>query len=99
MCIRDRVGGSSPLVPTSKRDLARNETYGAVFLDAGNVWLMREDEYRPSGEFTLKKFPRQIALGTGFGLRYDLDFLVFRLDSCKDDHTTSCCPSLTGVGA
>lgn len=56
------------------------DLHGAVFLDAGNVWLMRKDENRPNGEFTLKNFPKQIALGTGFGLRYDLDFLVFRLD-------------------
>lgn len=53
------------------------DLHGAVFLDAGNVWLMRKDENRPNGEFTLKNFPKQIALGTGFGLRYDLDFLVF----------------------
>ena len=56
------------------------DLHGAVFLDAGNVWLMRKDENRPNGEFTLKNFPKQIALGTGFGLRYDLDFLDFRLD-------------------
>ena len=55
------------------------DLHGAVFLDAGNVWLMRKDENRPSGEFTLKNFPKQIAL-YGVGLRYDLDFLVFRLD-------------------
>ena len=52
------------------------DLHGAVFLDAGNVWLMRKDENRPNGEFTLKNFPKQIALGTGFGLRYDLDFPV-----------------------
>lgn len=57
-----------------------SDLHGAVFLDAGNVWLMRKDEARPNGEFTLKNFPKQIALGTGVGLRYDLDFLVFRLD-------------------
>lgn len=56
------------------------DLHGAVFLDAGNVWLMRKDESRPNGEFTLKNFPKQIALGTGVGLRYDMDFLVFRLD-------------------
>ncbi len=54
--------------------------HGAVFLDAGNVWLLRADEGRLDGEFRLRNFPRQIALGTGFGLRYDLDLLVFRLD-------------------
>lgn len=56
------------------------DLHGAVFLDAGNVWLLRPDAGRPDGAFTLKKFPEQIALGTGLGLRYDLDFLVFRLD-------------------
>lgn len=53
---------------------------GAVFLDAGNVWLVRPDESRPGAEFTFKKFYENIALGTGFGLRYDLDILVLRLD-------------------
>ncbi len=57
-----------------------SDLHGAVFLDAGNVWLMREDKDRPGGEFTLKDFPNQIALGTGLGIRYDMDFLVFRLD-------------------
>ena len=57
-----------------------SDLHGAVFLDAGNVWLLRPDAGRPDGAFTLKKFPEQIALGTGLGLRYDLDFLVFRLD-------------------
>lgn len=57
-----------------------SDLHGALFLDAGNVWLMRKDDSRPGGELTLKNFADQIALGTGFGLRYDLDFLVFRLD-------------------
>lgn len=57
-----------------------SDLHGAVFLDAGNVWLMRKDESRPNGELNLKNFWNQIALGTGVGLRYDLDFLVFRLD-------------------
>ncbi len=56
------------------------DLHGALFLDAGNVWLLREDPDRPQGKLTLKDFPKQIALGTGVGLRYDMDFLVFRLD-------------------
>ena len=56
------------------------ELYGATFLDAGNVWLMRKDESRPGGEFTLKNFAKSIALNTGVGVRYDLTFLVIRLD-------------------
>ena len=56
------------------------ELYGATFLDAGNVWLMRKDENRPGGEFSLKNFVKSIALNTGVGVRYDLTFLVIRLD-------------------
>ena len=53
---------------------------GAVFLDAGNVWLLRKSDSQPGGEFTFKNFGKQIALGTGVGIRYDLDFLVIRFD-------------------
>ena len=54
--------------------------HGAVFLDAGNVWLMREDEMRPGGKFKLSNLFQELALGTGAGLRYDMDFLILRLD-------------------
>lgn len=54
--------------------------HGATFLDAGNVWLLRNDPNRPGGEFKLKGIGKEIALGTGAGLRYDLTFLVIRLD-------------------
>ena len=54
---------------------------GAVFLDAGNIWLLKEDELRPGGMLTWKNFGRDIALGTGAGLRYDIaGYLVVRLD-------------------
>lgn len=53
--------------------------YGAVFLDAGNVWLARKDDLRPDAEFSFSNL-RHIALSTGAGLRYDLDFLILRLD-------------------
>lgn len=54
--------------------------YGATFLDAGNVWLLKKDDERPGGEFTMSNLGKTIALGTGVGLRYDLTFLVLRLD-------------------
>ena len=54
--------------------------YGATFLDAGNVWLLRKQADRPGGELTMKSFWEDIALGTGLGIRYDLEFLVLRLD-------------------
>lgn len=54
--------------------------YGAVFLDAGNVWLMKNNEDHPGGAFRIGNLGRELALGTGLGLRYDLDFIVVRFD-------------------
>lgn len=54
--------------------------YGACFLDAGNVWAMRSDEQRAGAVLKLKNLVSEMAVGTGIGLRYDLDFLVLRLD-------------------
>jgi outer membrane protein assembly factor BamA len=56
------------------------DLHGALFLDAGNVWNLRSDDSHPHGKFELSDFFNQLALGTGFGLRYDLQFLVLRLD-------------------
>ena len=55
------------------------DLHGAIFLDAGNVWLMHEDPQRPDAKLTASTL-KNLALGTGFGLRYDLDFLVLRFD-------------------
>lgn len=54
--------------------------FGAVFVDCGNVWLMKPDSQRPGGAISASHFARDLALGTGAGLRYDLDFLVIRFD-------------------
>ncbi len=53
--------------------------HGAVFFDAGNVWLLREDPARPGAALN-KENIRKWAVSTGLGFRYDLDFLVLRLD-------------------
>ncbi|MFA6872214.1 MAG: BamA/TamA family outer membrane protein [Bacteroidaceae bacterium] len=53
---------------------------GALFLDAGNVWTIRENTLQPGGTFKWSQLPKALALGTGAGLRYDLSFLVIRLD-------------------
>lgn len=53
---------------------------GAVFVDAGNIWRLEEDENTPGGEFRWDRFYEQIALGTGAGIRFDATFFVLRLD-------------------
>jgi len=52
---------------------------GAFFMDAGNVWLMNENEALPGGKFT-SKWWNELAVGTGFGLRFDIEFFVIRFD-------------------
>ena len=54
--------------------------HGALFLDAGNVWMLRKDDSHPSGDIGSGSLLKSIALGTGFGFRYDLEFLVLRVD-------------------
>ena len=62
--------------------------HGAVFLDAGNVWLRKDLEIGiddisimfKEAYFHFGEFFKQMAVGTGVGLRYDLDFLILRLD-------------------
>ncbi len=52
---------------------------GALFVDAGNIWMMRNDPARPGGQFS-SQFFNQLAVGSGFGLRFDISFLVLRTD-------------------
>ncbi|NGF56630.1 BamA/TamA family outer membrane protein [Parapedobacter sp. SGR-10] len=54
---------------------------GATFIDMGNIWRLRSDERIPRGEFKLDKMLGQVAIGGGFGLRFDMDYFVLRLDA------------------
>jgi outer membrane protein assembly factor BamA len=60
---------------------------GAVFLDAGNVWLIKGTSVDPTadpegddGKFRFNEFMNEMAVGTGLGFRFDLSFLIMRLD-------------------
>lgn len=53
---------------------------GAVFVDAGNIWTLRDYKDQPGGKFEFNKFYKQIAVAYGLGLRLDLDFFVLRFD-------------------
>lgn len=55
---------------------------GAVFGDAGNIWLAKVTADFPEGEFRLSRIGRDIAISTGAGLRFDLaGFFIFRFDA------------------
>jgi outer membrane protein assembly factor BamA len=53
---------------------------GALFADAGNIWNVLDDMTAEKATFNGLKDLKEMALGTGFGLRYDLDFFVVRFD-------------------
>jgi len=53
---------------------------GAAFVDAGNVWTIRNREMQPEGLFKFNRFYKQLAVAYGLGLRFDLDFLIIRFD-------------------
>lgn len=75
----DQTGDVKLEVNAELRARLMGDLHGAFFIDAGNVWLLRKDELRPGAEFSKASF-NNVAVGTGLGLRYDLDFLVLRFD-------------------
>jgi hypothetical protein len=58
----------------------------AVFVDAGNIWTIKDYPNQPGGLFQWNQFYKEIALGTGIGLRFDLRFLILRLDAGTKVH-------------
>jgi outer membrane protein assembly factor BamA len=53
---------------------------GALFVDAGNIWSYNYDPATPGSQFKVNNFLNEIAIGTGAGLRFDLDFVLLRVD-------------------
>ncbi|MCI0920010.1 translocation and assembly module lipoprotein TamL [Sphingobacterium rhinopitheci] len=54
---------------------------GATFVDMGNIWRLRDNPLNQNGALEFNKFFSQIAIGTGFGLRFDMDYFTMRLDA------------------
>lgn len=52
----------------------------AAFIDAGNIWTIKDYEGQEGGRFKFNSFYKQIALGYGLGLRLDFDFFLVRFD-------------------
>ena len=57
------------------------EAVRLVFADAGNIWLLNEDDYFDNGNFEFNRFYKEIAVDVGVGLRLDFNFFVLRLDA------------------
>lgn len=98
---RDQVNGYFDQTGTFKFEMNAEyrfpivgDLHGAAFLDTGNVWLLKNDPYRPGGKLEAKTFLKDLALGTGVGLRYDMDMIVIRLDVGYGLHT----PYSNGTG-
>ncbi len=53
---------------------------GAAFIDAGNIWTIRDYADQPGGQFRFDKFWRQIAASYGLGIRLNFNFFILRLD-------------------
>lgn len=53
---------------------------GALFVDAGNIWTIRQYDEQPGGQFSFKDFPRQLAVSYGLGLRLNFDYFILRFD-------------------
>ena len=57
-----------------------NSLKGAAFADAGNIWTYHPNSALPEGNFRFDTFYKQLAMDVGFGLRFDIKFIVVRAD-------------------
>jgi outer membrane protein insertion porin family len=80
--IPDQTGDIKLEMNTEFRPHISGPLYGAVFLEAGNIWLWNDSNFtrKPGAEFT-GKFLTQLAVDAGIGIRFDLNVFVIRLDA------------------
>ncbi|MCP4550618.1 MAG: BamA/TamA family outer membrane protein [Bacteroidetes bacterium] len=77
----DRIGDLQLEANIEYRFPIHSFVKGAVYMDMGNVWLLKENDFFPRGHFQLKRFFSEIAFDAGFGLRFDFNFFIFRIDT------------------
>ena len=53
---------------------------GALFIDAGNIWTLRDYADQPGGQFKVQNLLEDLAVSYGLGLRFNFDYFVLRLD-------------------
>lgn len=57
-----------------------NKLNGAIFVDAGNIWNIFDDISDETSNFSSLKSLKDLAVGSGFGFRYDFNYFLVRLD-------------------
>lgn len=75
----DQSGDIKLELSTELRAKLFSIVHGAIFVDAGNIWLYNDNPNKPGAKFS-NQFLKEIAVGTGAGIRFDVSFLVLRLD-------------------
>ena len=78
--ILERVGDMQLVLNFEARFPIAGILEGAAFADMGNVWLLNASDQYPDGEFQFPNFVKQIAVGTGLGVRFNLSIATLRLD-------------------
>lgn len=53
---------------------------GAIFIDAGNIWTIKDYKDQPDGKFTIQSIYRDLAVAYGIGIRLNFDYFILRLD-------------------
>lgn len=77
--IPDQTGDLKLELNTEYRPKISGPLYGALFVDAGNIWLKNENPLKPGAKFD-SDFLSELAVGTGAGIRLDIQIFVIRLD-------------------
>lgn len=78
--IPDQTGDLKLELNTELRPRISGPLYGAIFVDAGNVWLKNEDPNKPGAKFS-NGFLNELYMGAGVGIRLDITLFVIRLDA------------------
>ncbi|MDE6861031.1 MAG: BamA/TamA family outer membrane protein [Duncaniella sp.] len=76
----DQTGTFIFLANTEYRFPILGPLHGAIFLDAGNIWTLKHEDSRPGGQLKANNFLKDLAVGTGVGLRFDISMLIIRGD-------------------
>ncbi len=53
---------------------------GALFVDAGNIWTLRNYKEQPGGQFSFSRVLQDLAVSYGLGLRLNFDYFIIRFD-------------------